>query len=172
MRMDLTMKEKLGNGAQRALWRAMAAASVALSAWLVAGEAGAASCSFTSTDAVRFGTYDVFAMSALDTTGNVTFICTGLGGSDSISIDLSAGGASSAMSRKMLQGLTPLYYNLYTDAARTQVWADGSGATSHYGPVTPPNGVTQSVTIYGRVPARQNVSVGLYADAIIATILF
>jgi spore coat protein U-like protein len=153
-------------------WKSLLASSVALAAGLLSAGARAASCSITDISGVSFGSYDVFDLAPLDSTGVLTFVCNGLSQGDALAIALSAGGASSPYSRRMARPGAHLAYNLFLDPARTAVWGDGAGGSALYGPVTPPSGVSQTVIIYGRVPARQNVSVGLYADTVIATILF
>jgi spore coat protein U-like protein len=65
-----------------------------------------------------------------------------------------------------------LGYNLYLDAARILVWGDGTGGTSRHGPVAPQLGVPNTLTIYGRIPARQTSPVGAYTDTVTATINF
>jgi len=130
--------------------------------------AAAAKCTITTTSNVAFGTYDVFSVAPLDVTGVVTINCNGA--AHTVSVDLSSGNASSYSPRYMLKGSEQLYYNLYFDAARTLIWGDGTGATTHYGTVDPPNGVNINLTIYGRIPAAQDLTAGAYTDAIVATV--
>jgi spore coat protein U-like protein len=92
--------------------------------------------------------------------------------SDTILIELSAGGAASFSPRAMAGAGSSLSYNLYLNAARTTIWGDGTGGTSRYGPVTPVSGVGVTVPVYGRAPAGQNVPIGTYADTIVVTVLF
>jgi spore coat protein U-like protein len=91
---------------------------------------------------------------------------------DTITVDLSKGNATSYFPRQMRQGAYTVDYNLYLDASRVSVWGDGTGGSSRYGPAIPPNNMTITVTIYGRMPARQNARVGSYTDSITATINF
>jgi len=90
-----------------------------------------------------------------------------------ITIDLSKGSAPSYFPRQMRKGAETMSYNLYLDAARVSGWGDGTGGTSRYGPMFPPLlGSPVTVTVYGRIPASQNVSAGAYTDTITATINF
>ena len=82
------------------------------------------------------------------------------------------GGAGTFDPRRMLNGAEALNYNLYLDAARTQIWGDGTGASQLYVNSNPPNSRTVTVTIFGRIPAQQDVSAGSYSDSITATINF
>jgi spore coat protein U-like protein len=129
------------------------------------------SCSFNSVSGVNFGAYDVFNNSHTDSTGSITYSCLNL--LSTITIDLSQGNASSYATRQMRQGASfTLDYNLFLDANRTTIWGDGTGGSSRYGPIMPPLLTQVTVTVYGRIPARQNVRVGPYTDTITATINF
>jgi spore coat protein U-like protein len=146
-----------------------AALTVALA---TTGACATSSCSFQTVVGVAFGSYDTFGGSPLDSAGSITFTCQNVGVADTIVIDLSRGNASGFFPRKMLRLGTAFLYNLYLDAARTVVWGDGTSGTSHYGPVNPPSGSPVTVSVYGRVPAGQNVAAGSYSDTIVATVLF
>jgi spore coat protein U-like protein len=127
-------------------------------------------CTF-STVGINFGNYNVFSAGALTATGTVTYRCLGVGG-EAITIDLSQGTAPSFNPRTMLRSGEALNYNLYLDAAATQIWGNGTGGSQRYGPLVPQNNRTTDVTIFGRIPAGQDVTVGSYTDTIIATINF
>jgi spore coat protein U-like protein len=147
-------------------------ASVALAVWLAVPHPAAAvgSCAFNSAVGVSFGAYNVFDPSPIDSTGSITYTCVSL--LAPITIDLSKGVGSGYSPRRMHKGGDNLSYNLYLDASRVTVWGNGTGGSSRYGPVTPPLGSPVTVTIYGRMPARQNVRAGSYTDTITATINF
>ena len=127
-------------------------------------------CSFASTVGVNFGAYDEFNPTPTDSTGSLTYTCISV--LATITIDLSRGDGPTYFPRQMHTGPHTLSYNLYLDAARVAVWGDGTGGSSHYGPVVPPLVSPVTVTVYGRIPAGQNVSVGAYTDTITATINF
>ena len=135
---------------------------------LMALPALGASCTI-STTGVSFGTYDVFASSPLDSTGSVTYKCTG---NASITVTLDKGGAATFNPRQMLKVAEALNYTLYLDAARTTIWGDGTGGTQVHSNANAPNNQNVTVTIYGRVPASQDVSAGSYSNTITATINF
>lgn len=131
------------------------------------------SCTVTAT-AVSFGNYNPIAATTNDATGTVQVTCTmvvALGGS--YTIDLSAGSSGNAAQRTLKQGASSLNYNLYTDAGRSTVWGDGTGGSSHVSPTfTALLFVQQSATIYGRIPAGQNVAAGSYGDTITVTVTY
>jgi spore coat protein U-like protein len=113
---------------------------------------------------VNFGSYDVFNNVGLDSTGNIGVTCDM---DTPYSLSLSPGGGSYA-SRLMADGPNLLGYNLYTEAARAVIWGDGTGGTG----VVSGSGTTGNHTVYGRISARQNVSVGSYSDSITVTVNF
>jgi spore coat protein U-like protein len=90
-------------------------------------------------------------------------------------IALNAGqvsGGTIAQRKLGLNGTGPgvVNYNLYHDAARSQLWGDGSTGTVHNGTG---NGAIQDITVYGRVPAGQAMPAGgTYRDTVTATITF
>lgn len=138
----------------------------------VTGAARAATCTISSISGVAFGGYNIFSAVPLDSVGSVTYRCDDVGVADTILIQLSRGNASSYASRTLLQGGYELGYNLYLDAARTTIWGDGSGGSSQYGPVNPPNATPTTVNVYGRIPAGQNARAGAYTDTVVVTFVF
>jgi spore coat protein U-like protein len=141
-------------------------------ALMVSSTAARAACTVSATP-VSFGSYNVFNASPLDATGTITVNCTGLL-SVSYNIKLSTGLSGSYAPRKMANGANRLNYNLYTDATRLTVWGDGSAGTlSVSGNILLVLlGVDVNHTVYGRVPALQNVAVGSYSDNITVTLTF
>ena len=128
------------------------------------------SCGLVSITGVAFGAYDVFAPSPVDSMGSITLSCTGVLASDTITVDLSRGSSASFLPRHMQNGPYVLDYNLYLDAARTQVWGDGTSGSSHSGPFQPADGTNTTLNVYGRIPALQNAQAGAYGDTIVVTI--
>lgn len=75
--------------------------------------------------------------------------------------------------RQMRQdgGSDRLAYNFYVDPGAAAVWGDGSGGTATRSDRVF-KGKPWVVTIYGRIPAGQDVSAGSYADTLTITINF
>ena len=138
---------------------------------LAPGLAHAIDCTVSTTAAVSFGAYNPFATSPTTTSGTLTVNCTSVVGADNIIVDLSAGGGTYAARQLAGPASYTLDYNLYLDAPRTVVWGDGTGGTSSFGPVNPPNG-DLVLPVYGLLPELQNVGAGSYADTIIVTVTF
>jgi spore coat protein U domain-containing protein, fimbrial subunit CupE1/2/3/6 len=123
-----------------------------------------------STTAVNFGTYNVFQGTPDDAVGQVTVRCTTL--SLFVRVDLDRGGAPSFDPRQMRQGSEILTYNLFRDAARTTIWGDGTGGTQDFFQFIVPANQNINVSVYGRIPAGQDVSAGAYSNTVTATISF
>lgn len=142
---------------------------------LLAADAARAACNVTATG-IAFGRYDVLSLVPRDSTGTVSVYCDDAPPPDvAIAIGPSANG-SGFTPRKMRNASGPdlLNYNLYTTSSASVIWGDGTAGTStvvlervrkiHK---NKPPVVT---TIYGRIPARQNVSPGNYSDSLTVTI--
>lgn len=131
------------------------------------------SCSATATG-VAFGVYDPFSASPHDATGTLTVNCTFTGTiTATYEISLSAGNSGAYAARRMTSGTSALTYNLYNSAARNQIWGDGSDQSQKTtGSIIGIISNQQAFTIYGRIPAGQNVASGLYADTIVATVAY
>lgn len=121
------------------------------------------SCSVTASN-IDFGDYDVFALSTPDAEGVVNVSC-----DVSYTVKLNAGqnsvGAFWPRKMRLSGGWPTIDYNLYRDAARQEVWGDGTGST-----FIQAGFATAQFTVFGRLPAGQNVRVGLYVDTVIVTL--
>ena len=86
----------------------------------------------------------------------------------SFTIKLSSGPGTYA-SRQMTGAGDTLTYNLYTTAAHTTVWGDGTAGTATVpGSVNIPNNSNNGSkieTVYGLITGPQNVSPGVYSTA-------
>jgi spore coat protein U-like protein len=131
-----------------------------LALWLP-GAAVAATCDVVP-QGPDFGAYDPLSPSPADTVGSIGLRCDT---PVSFTISLSAGSGSFA-ERRMTSGSSELGYNLYTDAARTLVWGDGSGGSA----TVSATAQNEDFPLYARAPPRQPATAGVYADAIVITI--
>jgi spore coat protein U-like protein len=149
----------------RAWSRALAFASVLL---LAPATAHAAGCTI-STTSIAFGPYDVFSAAPVDSTATITYRCNG---NSSVAIGITSGQSDTFNPRVMTKGLERLGYHLFLDPAHTAIWGDtGSGTQMYYDPGAP-NNRSVTVTVYGRIPAGQDVSAGSYTDSVVALVLF
>lgn len=126
-------------------------------------------CRIRSATGVAFGAYDPVGLQAsapLDATGQLRYSC-GRGARPLVS--LSTGGSGSFGPRAMRSGGATLPYNLYRDAARSQVWGDGSAGTAT---VLGRRGRNRTLVVYGRVPPGLVARAGTYGDTVTATFNF
>jgi spore coat protein U-like protein len=115
---------------------------------------------------VKFGSHDVFSNTPLDSIGNIDVNCpSGV----VYSMALTAGGGTHTQ-RVMSSGAHTLNYNLYTAANRAVVWGDATSGTVRVDGTG--IGVNVNHSVYGRIPALQNVHAGSYSDIIIVELTF
>lgn len=141
--------------------------------FIIAGSARAV-CTMSVTN-VSFGAYDVFGTTPVDSdSGRVNISCTSDVNKATITIGKSTTSNSfNPRQMKLTTGTDVLSYNIYTTSARTAIWGDGTGGTStvrENRPSGKPQPWTSVLTMYGRIPAGQNVSVGSYSDNITVTV--
>jgi spore coat protein U-like protein len=140
---------------------------VAIGLLLVAGRASAESCRVEA-NSLAFGQYDVFRSSPTDSATSLSFECSNCG--RPISIELERNWWE--IYRVLQSGSQWMYYNIYLDASRTQVWGDGSLGSQVYYNSNPPKKKEVTVPMYGRIPASQDVGLGQYADNITVVVNF
>ena len=149
---------------------------------LGAFDAHAHSCTVQSTP-LAFGGYVSPGGARVDSTASVQVNCTPtyllLACSVSYTLAISHGTQGTPGARQMAAGAGRLRYDLYRDAARSIAWGDGGGgggvvggsiSSGLLGLVCAPG--TRHHTVYGRVPASQNVPTGSYQDQVVLTITY
>ncbi len=77
--------------------------------------------------------------------------------------------AADPTQRKMKLSARTITYGLYRDSARSLPWGSTTGSTTVSGMGT---GLSQNLTVYGRVPAQATPSPGTYSDTIVATVTY
>jgi spore coat protein U-like protein len=134
------------------------------------------SCSTTAVGPA-FGIYAQLSPTPLNSNGSVTVACTLISGNPpwvAAEVKLSAGSSGSYAARTMQFGAQQLAYNLYLDAAYSQVWGDTSGGSSDWTAIIKvnPGHVNDQATgvIYGQIPAAQDPGSGVYLDTIVVTV--
>jgi spore coat protein U-like protein len=141
------------------------------------GEGGTTSTTFTVTGSVvktcavsanplSFGVYSGMLV---DSTSTISVTCTT---SATYNVGLSAGTATEATvaKRSMIgPGGALLGYKLFSNSAYTINWGNTVGTDTVAGTG---NGLAQSLTVYGQIPAGEPGAPGAYTDTIIATITY
>ena len=118
-----------------------------------------------ATNPLAFGNYSSAVVNATTTVG-VT--CTN---TTPYNVGLDAGQSSGATvsTRKMTNGAQTLAYALYQDSGHSTNWGNTSGTDTVAGTG---NGASQSLTIYGQIPASQASAPGSYSDTITVTVYY
>lgn len=134
-----------------------------IAACLLLASPGAVACTVTAYP-LSFGAINPLIDGQRDSTTSLTVSCDT---QTSYTISLAPGSGSYAQ-RTLLSGENALHYNLYTDAARSRIWGDGSGGTFTSNGSAGTTGVTH--TIYGRIPAQRQAIPGTYSDTVLITV--
>jgi len=142
--------------------------SVLGAALVIGGSSATAAACWISTTPLAFGNYNAVATTDLATTGTVHYWCSGNVGTRTVY--LSKGVAGSNTPRQMSFGANRLSYNLYMDAAHSQIWGDPNPYS--YKVTTSANNPDVTLTIYGLIPKGQDIAAGNYTDNITVTINF
>lgn len=134
----------------------------------------AVTCTFTNGALTFPSSYDASASAPTDGVGSVNLSCVNMGSSgtsgETIILKIGPGAHGSVSERKMASGSSYLRYGIYSDAGRSQNWGDGFDApTRQTGPLTANQTTSLQYTLYGRIPAQQNVPAGTYSDSLLLT---
>lgn len=173
----------------RSILRLGAAWILALGALLAhpgAARAAGHTCTMSSAG-LAFGNYDPTSTVSVTANGSISFTCTYTGTGFTANLTISPGSSGNYQTRTLTFGSQTLNYNIYINAADTEIFGGGTGngssGTWYYYLCYPGGGVTcaggggQSGTqyvapMYGLLPSGQDVSAGPYSDTIIATLTF
>lgn len=117
---------------------------------------------------LAFGNYNPMNGSTATTSATFTVTCLL---STTVTITFSTGQSGTYFPRYMKAGgADQLDYNIYGDAAHTEVIGNGTNGTYYYyGTVGSAGGYAP---YYGLAPASQNVSPGSYSDTITVTVTY
>ena len=132
-----------------------------------------------SAGGIAFGIYNPLSAVANASTGTLKVTCNGSGtGSANVTVNvsLSTGLSGSYATRKIFSGVNALNYNIYWSTAYNQIIGDGSGGSfaGSAGPFVVPAGGSNFATgtLYGLIPASQDVAPGAYSDVIVVTVTY
>lgn len=124
-----------------------------------------------ATAPLAFGSYDpvvAHATTPLDASATVTIACT-MGTPAMIGLD---GGSNAAATQRRLSNASSVYmnYEMFLDSGYATVWGNDVGNQLDAG--TSPSKVPRDFTVYGRIPAGQDVPIGPFNDSVVATVNF
>ena len=123
-------------------------------------------CRITALSDLDFGTLSAPLSAATDQSASLTLQCPS---GTSWQVDLGAGNHNASTRRMSSPAGAYVGYQLYRNAARTQVWGSSVGGTTESGTST---GASTVVPIYGRIPAQAGISSGTYSDIVILTLTY
>jgi len=155
---------------------AYAYSTVGTCATIGSSHATSASFSVSATDVttcavnastLNFGSAGVLR-STLDAASSVSVVCTN-SAPYTLALDGGLSAATNPAQRKMTLGGQTITYGLYQDSARSQPWGDTAGTNTVAGTGS---GLTQSFTVYGRVPAQATPGPGSYTDTVVVTLSY
>jgi spore coat protein U-like protein len=116
---------------------------------------------------LAFGNYDPTAATALDGSTTLSVLCT-VGTSFTVGLNTGTASGATVTTRRMTSGANTLGYGLYQEAARTNNWGNTPGTDTPLATTAPV--LASTLTVYGRIPASQNVPAASYADTITVTV--
>lgn len=147
---------------------------------LIASSKGfSADCSISTIPVVFYEYNTLSPIANQGGVGTVRITCqrTDFAGNEIVSytVKLNRGFSGSFNPRQMRNGAQSLSYNLFQEPSRIIVWGDGTGGSYpllNTLPILTETSPTAQAThnIYGIIPARQNVSAGLYTDNVVVTL--
>ncbi len=114
---------------------------------------------------LAFGNY---SQAALTATTTLTVTCTA-GTTYNVGLDPGIGTGATVAARKMTYLTNTLTYGLYSDSGHSNVWGNTIGTNTQTGTG---NGLVQTLTVYGQIPANLAVAPGVYLDTVTASITY
>ncbi|HET7798296.1 MAG TPA: spore coat U domain-containing protein [Nevskia sp.] len=132
--------------------------------------ASVASVCLISNGTLSFGSYDPTSGSASNASTTVTLTCT-LGTAYKIGLDAGAGSGATVSLRQMTSGGNTLGYRLFRDAGRTLNWGN-TPSTDTLDGTSSAVSLTNTITVYGQIPAGTAAPAGTYTDSVAITVTY
>lgn len=103
------------------------------------------------------------------TSTTLVVACTTTGTAYDVKITAGAGAGATAAKRVMTggTGTDKLIYSLYQDANHTTVWGETKGTDTKSGVSTV---LPATLTVYGKIEAKQSVAAGAYTDTVMVSV--
>jgi len=133
-------------------------------------QASISSACLVSATTLNFGAYSPTSATPSTASSTVSVSCTS-GSPYTTALSVGSGGGS-FVTRTMLNGGSTLDFNLYRDAAYSQVWGDGTGATFTVAGTGSGLLTSNNITVYGQIPISQDKPVGTYTSLITVTVSY
>ena len=126
-------------------------------------------CNVSATT-LNFGAYSPTSATALTGSSTVSVYCTS-GSPYTTELNVGSGGGTFA-TRTLLNGTYTLNFNLYRDAAYSQIWGDGTASTYTVAGTGSGLLTANTITVYGQIPISQDKPVGTYSSTITVTVSY
>lgn len=120
---------------------------------------------------LSFGVYDPLdgnSAQPADASTIITVTCTRSAGA-AVSFDFGLNATAGDLRAMRGPATERLEYQIYRDSARSQVWSHGENAVRV---VSRGISAADELTVFGRIPPRQEVAPGAYSDLLTATVDF
>ena len=126
-----------------------------------------ANCQVVSTNTLNFGTQGLLAANT-DASATFAVQCTN---STAYNIGLDAGTTvgGTVATRLMTSGSATVSYKMFSDSGRATNWGNTVGTDTVSGTG---NGSSQTLTVYGRVPAQTTPAAATYTDTVTVTVTY
>lgn len=130
-----------------------------------------ASTCIVGTSTLAFGSTTSSAILAdnIDAVGTVSVTCTS-GSVYTVALGIGGGAGATFPIRNMTAGTDLLNYTVYTEAAHTNIWGDGTTSSSTVGGTG--SGIAQTISAYGRIFSGQNAPAASYTDTISVSVSY
>jgi spore coat protein U-like protein len=126
-----------------------------------------ANCQVVSTNTLNFGTHGVLAANT-DATATFAVQCTNTTAYN-VGLDAGTTAGGTVTTRLMTSGSATVSYKMFSDLNHTINWGNtvSSDTVSGTG-----NGSSQTLTVYGRVPAQSTPAAATYTDTVTVTVTY
>jgi spore coat protein U-like protein len=124
-------------------------------------------CQVVSTNTLNFGTQGLLTANN-DASATFAVQCTN---TTPYNVGLNAGSTAggSIATRLMTSGSATVSYKMFSDSGRTTNWGNTVGTDTVSGTG---NGSSQTLTVYGRVPAQTTPAAATYTDSVTVTVTY
>lgn len=119
---------------------------------------------------LAFGNYDPTSASPLNASTTLTLTCTPSTSYD-IGMDSGIGSGASVSLRQMSLVTNTLGYKLFRDSGRTQNWGNTVGTDTLHA-TSSSSSLTNTINVYGQIPAGEAAITGAYADTVTVTVTY
>jgi len=132
--------------------------------------ASVASVCLISNGTLAFGSYDPTSGAALNAATTLTLTCT-LGTPYNIGMAAGAGTGATTTLRVLTSGSNTLGYKLFRDSGRTLNWGNTVGTDTLSG-TSSATVLTNTINVYGQIPASEAAATGSYTDSVTVTVTY